>query len=91
MPATSHVSRTDVKVDGTAMKILRRSSPYGGAGEHGLYFVAFTCERRRVQIQLDRMYGTAGDDLQDRLMNFSRAVTGSYWFAPSAEQLATLG
>jgi putative iron-dependent peroxidase len=87
MPADSHVSRTDVEVDGTAMKILRRSSPYGSATEHGLYFVAFTCEQRRVQIQLERMYGVAGDGLADRLVDFSRAVTGSYWFAPSVEQL----
>ena len=88
MPADSHVSRTDVKVDGVAQKILRRSSPYGDATEHGLYFVAYTCERSRVQVQLERMYGVAGDGLQDRLLGFSRAVNGSYWFAPSVEDLA---
>jgi len=90
MPADSHVSRTDVKVEGTAMKILRRSSPYGSATEHGLYFVAFGCELRRFQIQLDRMYGVSDDGLCDRLTDFSRAVTGSYWFAPSIEHLDRL-
>jgi putative iron-dependent peroxidase len=87
MPADSHVSRTDVKVDGTAMKILRQSSPYGSAAEHGLYFVAFACEQRRFQIQLDRMYGVTDDGLCDRLTDFSQAVTGAYWFAPSMEDL----
>ncbi len=48
MPATSHVSRTDVKVDGVAQKIYRRSTPFGGAAELGLYFLAFACELPRV-------------------------------------------
>ena len=90
MPPDSHVSRTDVKVDGVAMKILRHSSPYGSAAEHGLYFVAFACEQRRFQIQLDRMFGVSGDGLHDQLVEYSHAVTGSYWFAPSAEELERL-
>jgi len=88
MPADSHVSRTDVKIDGVAQKIYRRSAPYGAAAEHGLYFLAFACDPGRFQVQLDRMYGVAGDGLHDRLTDFSRAVTGSYWYAPDA---ATLG
>lgn len=90
MPDTSHVSRTDVKVDGVAQKIWRRSAPYGNAAEHGLYFLAFACDPGRIQVQLDRMYGVAGDGLHDRLIAFSQAVTGSYWFAPDATTLASL-
>jgi len=90
MPADSHVSRTDVKLDGVAQKIYRRSAPYGVAGEHGLYFLAFACGIGRFQIQLDRMYGVSGDGLHDRLTEFSAAVTGSYWFAPDAETLKKL-
>ena len=51
MPATSHVSRTDVKLDGVAQKIYRRSAPYSADGEHGLYFLAFSCEQSRFDIQ----------------------------------------
>jgi len=36
------------------------------------------------------MYGVAGDGLRDRLIEFSRAVTGSYWFAPSQEDVDRL-
>jgi putative iron-dependent peroxidase len=87
MPETSHVSRTDVKQDGVAFKIYRRSFPFGGASEHGLYFLAFSCDPIRFDVMLQRMYGVSGDNLSDKLINFSKAVTGSYWFAPTREDL----
>ncbi len=90
MPANSHVSRTDVKVDGVAMKIYRRSFPYGSVAAKGLYFLAFACDIERFDVQLRRMHGVDGDGLHDRLTEFSAAVTGSYWFAPSEEDLAAL-
>ena len=34
MPLTSHVSRTDLKIDGVAQKIFRRSMPYGDMLHH---------------------------------------------------------
>ncbi len=91
MPATSHVSRTDVKVDGVAQKIYRRSTPFGGATEHGLYFLAFARELPRFEVQLRRMFGVSEDGLRDRLTEFSRPTTGSYWFAPSEAALTRLG
>ncbi len=90
MPPWSHVSRTDVKIDGVAQKIYRRSAPYGTATEHGLYFLAFACHPARIQVQLDRMYGVTGDGEYDHLIDYSRAVTGSYWFAPCEDALAGL-
>lgn len=90
MPPTSHVSRTDASEAGVAMKIYRRSSPFGGVAQLGLYFVAFACDLRRVEIQLERMYGVAGDGLSDRLIEFSRAVTGAYWYAPGTDDLAAV-
>lgn len=85
MPANSHVSRTDV----SGMKIYRRSSPFGNASEHGLYFLAFACEQQRFATQLQRMYGIP-DGVTDRLIDFSDAVTGAYWFAPSQTDLEQL-
>ena len=87
MPSDSHVSRTDVMVDGEALKIWRRSAPYGTVREHGLYFLAFAKHPVRFQVQLERMLGVSGDGLHDRLAEYSRAVTGSYWFAPAVETL----
>ena len=88
MPVDSHVIRTDVKQDGIALKIYRRSVPYGNMTEHGLYFVAFACSQHRFRIIYERMYGATADGLHDRLVGYSQAITGSYWFAPSVEDLA---
>ncbi|WP_430462169.1 Dyp-type peroxidase [Thalassolituus sp. LLYu03] len=87
MPATSHVSRTDVKVNGVGQKIYRRSTPYGGADNHGLYFLAFACDLDRIRIQLERMLGNSGDGLSDHLMKYSTPRTGAYWFMPSQTDL----
>ena len=91
MPPDSHVSRTDVKVDGVAYKMYRRSAPYGTVSERGLYFLAFTCDPIRFDVALDRMYGVAPDGVHDRLIDYTDAVTGSYWFAPSQEALEAVG
>lgn len=90
MPPTSHVSRTDVKINGVGQKIYRRSTPYGGADEHGLYFLAFACDVDRISIQLERMLGNTGDGYSDHLMKYSTALTGAYWFMPSQADLETL-
>ncbi|GAA3911321.1 Dyp-type peroxidase [Litoribacillus peritrichatus] len=90
MPKDSHVSRTDVKVDGEAMKIYRRSAPYGNAKEKGLMFLCFACDQKRIQVQLERMTGTTEDKLSDHLMKYSTPVSGSYWYAPPVEELERL-
>ena len=64
--------------------------PYGSAGEQGLYFVAFSAERSRFDTMLSRMFGTAPDGIYDRLTDFSRPVTGAYYFAPSQTLLNEL-
>lgn len=90
MPATSHVSRTDVKVNGIAQKVWRRSVPWGGAEANGLYFVGFACELSRLEIQLERMFGLSEDKLKDRLTEFSDPISNAWWFAPSKDQLANI-
>ncbi|MGB1091876.1 MAG: Dyp-type peroxidase [Oceanobacter sp.] len=90
MPENSHVSRTDAKVDGVAMKMWRRSAPFASASEKGLFFLAFACELRRYEVLLERMYGLAEDGVRDRLIEFSTPVRSSYWFAPSLEDLETV-
>ena len=86
-PATAHIRRTDVKIDGKALKIYRRSVPYGNLRESGLYFLAFSGELMRFAIQLDRMFGLSEDGLMDSLTGFSAPVSGSYWYAPPVEAL----
>ena len=90
MPKDSHVSRTDIKRDGEAMKIWRRSAPFGGVEEHGLFFHCFTCDTKRVDEQLKSMLGMSDDGIVDRLLDFSKPTRGAYWFSPSIEDLTKL-
>lgn len=64
------------------MQIYRRSVPYGTIAEHGLYFVAFSSKRGRFDHMLGKMFGVA-DGVQDPLIEYSRPVSGAYYFAPS--------
>ena len=89
-PATAHISRVQTSVAGKELEIFRRSVPYGTAAEHGLYFVAFSAERSRYDRMLARMFGNAPDGLRDRLTDFSRPVSGAYYFAPSLNTLNDL-
>ena len=87
MPANAHVGRTDVDRDGVPQKMWRRSVPYGDSSEHGLYFLAFCCELDRYDYLLRRMYGIADDTVKDRLLDYTRPVMGSWWYAPDQEWL----
>ena len=89
-PATAHIARVETVVDGRELELFRRSVPYGDANEYGLYFVAFSAERSRFDRLLARMFGTAGDGIRDRLTDFSRAVSGACYFAPSQNVLNEL-
>ncbi len=90
-PPTAHIARVEIEdPTGRELPIYRRSVPYGTVAEHGLYFVAFSADPSRYDRMLARMFGAAGDGLYDRLADFSRPVSGSYYFAPSLTLLAEL-
>ncbi|WGE46769.1 Dyp-type peroxidase [Actinobacillus equuli] len=90
VPENSHVGRVDLKENGKGLKILRHSLPYGlASGEHGLYFIAFAKRLHNIDQQLKSMFGEL-DGKTDRLLGFTKPVSGSYYFAPSLEQLAVL-
>lgn len=89
-PATSHLSRVDLKEEGKGLKILRQSMPYGTAsGKHGLYFIAYCARLHNIEQQLLSMFGDR-DGKRDDMLRFTRAVSGSYFFAPSLEKLLAL-
>ena len=90
MPDNAHVGRTDVDRDGVPQKIWRRSVPYGSTTEHGLYFLAFSCELDRFEYLLRRMYGLTEDGVRDRMLDFTHPVTSSWWYAPTRQWLAAL-
>jgi porphyrinogen peroxidase len=88
-PPTAHIARVVIEEDGEELEIYRRSTPYGTVGEHGLYFVGFSAELSRFDKMLARIFGVT-DGVRDHLTDFTRPVTGSYYFAPSLEALRAL-
>jgi putative iron-dependent peroxidase len=89
-PATSHLSRVDLKEEGKGLKILRQSLPYGTAsGTHGLFFIAYCNRLHNIEQQLLSMFGER-DGKMDAMLRFTKPVTGSYFFAPSLDALQAL-
>ena len=91
LPMDAHIARVQIDDDaGEEIPIFRRSVPYGTTMEQGLNFVAFGADRARFERMLRRMFGPSDDGLHDRLADFSRPVSGAFYFAPSLTLLATL-
>lgn len=88
-PDNAHVARTVVEdEEGEELEILRHSLPYGdGKGDQGLFFIAYTKDLSRIDQMLERMFGTSGDGIHDRLLHFVKPLDGAYYFAPSEEVL----
>ena len=89
-PPDAHIARVEIEEDGDELEIFRRSVPYGTVDEHGLYFVGFSSDPSRFDRMLARMFGLSGDGVHDRLTEFSRPVSGAYYFAPSLNVLNQL-
>ncbi len=90
-PPTAHIARVVIEEDGEELEIVRHSLPYGSAsGESGLFFLACSRDLTIYDKMLRNMFGLSGDGLHDRLMEFTEAVSGGYFFAPSVEQLQQL-
>jgi len=90
-PDTSHIRRAELKEGGEELPILRQGMPYGSAGgELGLYFVAYAQDPGRFERMLRRMLGSAEDGKHDRLMEFTRPVSGAFFFVPSLSVLKSL-
>lgn len=89
-PESAHISRVVIEEDGKELEILRHSMPYGTTEEHGLLFLAYSARREIFDLMLDSEFAGAGEGVHDRLMDYTSARTGAYYFAPSLEALAKL-
>ena len=90
-PPTAHISRVVMEENGKELEIVRHSFPYGTVSESGVFFIAYTKNLNIPERMLSRRYGTDGDGLHDHLMDFTRAVSGATFFAPSLPILKSLG
>jgi putative iron-dependent peroxidase len=85
-PTSAHNALTTIVEDGKEIKILRDNMPFGRAaqGEFGTYFIGYSRSPRTIERMLENMFVGRPPGNYDRLLDFSRAVTGNLFFVPSA-------
>jgi putative iron-dependent peroxidase len=85
-PSSAHNALTVIEENGKELKILRDNMPFGrpGHGEFGTYFIGYSRTPRITETMLLNMFVGRPPGNYDRLLDFSRAVTGSLFFVPSA-------
>ncbi|HZF92517.1 Dyp-type peroxidase [Streptomyces sp.] len=91
-PGSHKEVNTVLGPDGREQRILRAAMPFGrpGRGEFGTYFIAYARDPRLTETMLRRMFVGTPAGGPDPLLEFSRAVTGSLFFVPSADLLQDL-
>ncbi|MFM0502813.1 Dyp-type peroxidase [Paraburkholderia caffeinilytica] len=91
-PSCSHSSLTTITENGEEVKILRDNMPFGrpGMGEFGTYFIGYARSPQPIEQMLENMFVGRPPGNYDRLLDYSRAVTGSLFFVPSATLLEAL-
>lgn len=89
-PTCAHNALTTIVEDGEEQDIVRDNMPFGdvGKGEFGTYFIGYARSPHRIEQMLVNMFVGRPPGNYDRLLDFSRAVTGSLFFVPSATFLA---
>lgn len=73
--------------------ILRDNMPFAtpGRGEYGTYFIGYSRYLWVIEKMLERMFIGDPPPLHDRVLDFSKAMTGVVFFAPARTLLADLG
>ena len=91
-PTSAHSALTTIVEDGKEIKILRDNMPFGrpSQGEFGTYFIGYSRSPRTIEQMLENMFVGRPPGNYDRLLDFSRAVTGNLFFVPSATFLEDL-
>jgi porphyrinogen peroxidase len=85
-PSFAHNALTTITEDGKQLEILRDNMPFGDAskGEFGTYFIGYARSPSRIERMLENMFVGNPPGNYDRLLDVSRAVTGSLFFVPPA-------
>lgn len=82
-----------VDENGVQQQILRDNMPFGdiGKGEFGTYFIGYAKSPATTEKMIENMFVGLPPGNYDRLLDFSRAVTGSLFFVPTATFLDDVG
>lgn len=90
----SHKSLATIVDDqGVEHDIVRDNMPFGrpGHGEFGTYFIGRSRDVGVIEQMLRNMFVGVPDGQYDRMLDFSRAVTGAAFFAPASDVLDSFG
>ena len=93
-PSCAHNALTSITDEnGKELKIVRDNMPFGeiGKGEFGTYFIGYARSPSRIERMLQNMFVGDPPGNYDRLLDFSRATTGSLFFVPPATFLGDAG
>jgi putative iron-dependent peroxidase len=85
-PSFAHNALTSIVENGEQLDIVRDNMPFGdlGKGEFGTYFIGYARSPHRIERMLRNMFIGDPPGNYDRLLDVSRAVTGTLFFVPSA-------
>jgi putative iron-dependent peroxidase len=92
--SSAHNALTSITDEnGDELKIVRDNMPFGeiGKGEFGTYFIGYARSPSRIERMLENMFVGDPPGNYDRLLDFSRAATGSLFFVPPATFLGSAG
>jgi len=85
-PTSAHNALTTITENGKEFQIVRDNMPFGrvGKGEFGTYFIGYCRTPWVTEQMIENMFVGRPPGNYDRLLDFSRAVTGTLFFVPSA-------
>ena len=85
-PTSAHNALTVIEENGEELDIVRANMPFGevGKGEFGTYFIGYSRSPRRIEQMLENMFVGRPPGNYDRLLDFTRPVTGNLFFVPTA-------
>jgi porphyrinogen peroxidase len=91
-PKSAHNALTTITENGKEFQIVRDNMPFGrvGMGEFGTYFIGYCRTPRVTEQMIENMFVGRPPGNYDRLLDFSRAVTGTLFFVPSATFLESV-
>ena len=89
-PTNSHIALNVIEdEDGNEQAILRANLPFGNPSrnEYGTFFIGYARSLEIIEQMLTNMFIGLPEGNYDRLLDYSRAMTGTAFFVPSASFL----
>jgi putative iron-dependent peroxidase len=84
-PSFAHRVLTTIVENGKEIKIVRDNMAFGQAGaDLGTYFIGYSRSPRTIEQMLENMFRGKPPGNCDRLLDFTRPVTGNLFFVPPA-------